>query len=96
MPVLEAAAAGRMPVTNSYPILAEIGGLGVTTKDCGHVERWVEQIGSSEWTATLEANRSAVAHLDTIHLAERLEPLLAAAGPASRAHPRNAPFTTVG
>ncbi len=98
MPVLEAAAAGRMPVTNPYPILAEIGGLGVTTKDCGHVERWVEQIGSPGWTATLEANRCAVAHLDTIHLAARLEPLLAAAalGPASRVHPRNAMFTAVG
>ena len=79
MPVLEAAAAGRMPVTNPYPILAEIGALGVTTKDCAHVERWVDAIGSDDWLATLGANRRAVAGLDTVHLAAHLEPLLSAA-----------------
>lgn len=85
MPVLEAAAAGRMPVTNPYPILAEISGLGVTTMNCDGVDRWVEDIGSPAWMATLEANRSAVAHLDSIHLVEELESLLATALSAGRA-----------
>ena len=77
MPVLEAAAAGRMPVTNPYPILAEIGALGVTTVDCRRIDQWVQHIGSDAWTTSLATNVEAVAHLDTVHLPARLEALLA-------------------
>lgn len=80
MPVLEAAAAGRMPVTNPYPILTEIGGLGVTTVDCRRVGQWVHDIGSDDWTTSVAANVEAVAHLDTVHLPARLEALLASVG----------------
>ena len=77
MPVLEASAAGRMPVTHPYPILTEIGGLGVTTVGCRRVDQWVHDIGSDAWTTSLATNVEAVAHLDTIHLPARLEALLA-------------------
>jgi len=80
LPVVEAAAAGRMPVCVRYPVLAEISALGITTMDMRSPSQWVGMFESGEWDAVVQANADAVRALDTRTLPNTLSRLLAEAG----------------
>ena len=69
LPVVEAAAAGKLVATYPYPVLGELHDLGITTIDCRDAKRVMDLINDSEeYRKVAESNQKAARQLDVSHL----------------------------